>query len=141
MKRIILIINLLVIFCMSGWAQAQITFDKKVHDFGAVLWKNPVTATFTITNSGDKPLVISNVTTSCGCRVANWTKAPIAPGTSGEVNSTFDSIKSTPNNIKLPNIYIWLRYLYYIICFKKSQEILYLLIIFYPLGLEHFYSF
>ena len=91
MKRIILIINLLVIFCMSGWAQAQITFDKKVHDFGAVLWKNPVTATFTITNSGDKPLVISNVTTSCGCTVANWTKTPIAPGASGVVSSTFDS--------------------------------------------------
>jgi hypothetical protein len=76
---------------MSGWAQAQITFDKKVHDFGAVLWKNPVTATFTITNSGDKPLVISNVTTSCGCTVANWTKTPIAPGASGVVSSTFDS--------------------------------------------------
>ena len=91
MKRIILFINLLVIFCMSGWAQAQITFDKKVHDFGAVLWKNPVTATFTITNSGDKPLVISNVTTSCGCTVANWTKTPIAPGASGVVSSTFDS--------------------------------------------------
>lgn len=91
MKRIILIINLLVVFCMSGWAQAQITFDKKVHDFGAVLWKNPVTATFTITNSGDKPLVISNVTTSCGCTVANWTKTPIAPGASGVVSSTFDS--------------------------------------------------
>ena len=91
MKRIILIINLLVIFCMSGWAQALITFDKKVHDFGAVLWKNPVTATFTITNSGDKPLVISNVTTSCGCTVANWTKTPIAPGASGVVSSTFDS--------------------------------------------------
>ena len=78
-------------FCMSGWAQAQITFDKKVHEFGAVLWKNPVTATFTITNSGDKPLVISNVTTSCGCTVANWTKTPIAPGASGVVSSTFDS--------------------------------------------------
>ena len=91
MKRIILFINLLVIFCMYGWAQAQITFDKKVHEFGTVLWKNPVTATFTITNSGDKPLVISNVTTSCGCTVANWTKTPIAPGASGVVSSTFDS--------------------------------------------------
>ena len=91
MKRITLIINLLAIFCMTGWAQAQITFDKKVHEFGAVLWKNPVTATFTITNSGDKPLVISNVTTSCGCTVANWTKTPIAPGASGVVSSTFDS--------------------------------------------------
>ena len=91
MKRITLIINLLAIFCMTGWAQAQITFDKKVHEFGTVLWKNPVTATFTITNSGDKPLVISNVTTSCGCTVANWPQTPIAPGATGVVSSTFDS--------------------------------------------------
>lgn len=91
MKRITLIINLLVIFCLTGWAQAQITFDKKVHEFGTVLWKNPVTATFTITNSGNKPLVISNVTTSCGCTVADWTKTPIAPGATGVVSSTFDS--------------------------------------------------
>lgn len=91
MKRITLIINLLVFFCLTGWAQAQITFDKKVHEFGAVLWKNPVTATFTITNSGDKSLVISNVTTSCGCTIANWTQTPIAPGATGVVSSTFDA--------------------------------------------------
>ena len=40
-------------------------FDKTTHEFGTILWKNPVTATFKITNKGDKPLVISNVTTSC----------------------------------------------------------------------------
>ena len=91
MKRIILIINLLVVACLTGWSQAQISLDKKVHDFGAVLWKNPVTATFTITNSGNKPLVISNVTTSCGCTIANWTKTPIAPGKTGVVSSTFDT--------------------------------------------------
>ena len=91
MKRITLIINLLFVCCLTGWAQAQMTFDKKVHEFGPVLWKNPDTATFTITNSGDKPLVISNVTTSCGCTVADWTKTPIAPGASGMVSSTFDA--------------------------------------------------
>lgn len=91
MKRIIGIIVLLFVFYLTGHAQAKITFDKKVHDFGVVIWKTPVTATFKITNEGDKPLVISNVTTSCGCTVADWTKTPIAPGASGEVSSTFDS--------------------------------------------------
>ena len=32
-------------------------FDKTTHEFGTILWKNPVTATFKITNKGDKPLV------------------------------------------------------------------------------------
>lgn len=91
MKRLTLMISLLVVSCLSTMAQAQITFDKKVHEFGVILWKQPVMATFKVTNSGDKPLVISNVTTSCGCTVANWTKTPIAPGASGVVSSTFDA--------------------------------------------------
>ena len=35
--------------------------------------------------------MISNVTTSCGCTVADWTKEPIAPGKTGIVSSTFDA--------------------------------------------------
>lgn len=76
---------------MTGYAQAKATFDKKTHEFGVVLWKHPATATFTVKNDGDKPLVISNVTTSCGCTVADWTKTPIAPGATGVVSSTFDA--------------------------------------------------
>ena len=72
-------------------AQAKATFDKKVHEHGVVLWKHPATAVFTVKNDGDKPLVISNVTTSCGCTVADWTKTPIAPGATGTVTSTFDA--------------------------------------------------
>ena len=56
-----------------------------------VLWKHPATATFTVKNDGDKPLVISNVTTSCGCTVADWTKEPIAPGATGVITSVFDA--------------------------------------------------
>lgn len=72
-------------------AQPKASFDKTMHEFGTILWKNPVTATFKITNEGDKPLVISNVTTSCGCTVADWTKEPIQPGQAGTVSSTFDA--------------------------------------------------
>ena len=77
--------------CAVGYAQAKATFDKKVHEFGVVLWKHPATATFTVKNDGNKPLVISNVTTSCGCTIADWTKTPIAPGETGVVKSTFDA--------------------------------------------------
>lgn len=76
---------------ISAYAQPKASFDKTMHDFGMILWKNPVTATFKITNDGDKPLVISNVTTSCGCTVADWTKEPIMPGQSGTVSPTFDA--------------------------------------------------
>ena len=91
MKHILTAIFLWMAFCLNGHAQAKATFDKMTHEFGVVLWKHPATATFTIKNDGNKPLVISNVTTSCGCTVADWTKEPIAPGATGEVSSTFDA--------------------------------------------------
>lgn len=91
MKQVILTIFLWTAFCLTGMAQAKATFDKKVHEHGVVLWKHPATATFTVKNDGNKPLVISNVTTSCGCTVANWTKTPIAPGATGTITSTFDA--------------------------------------------------
>ena len=91
MKHILTAIFLWTAFCLNGHAQAKATFDKMTHEFGVVLWKHPATATFTIKNDGDKPLVISNVTTSCGCTVADWTKEPIAPGATGVVSSTFDA--------------------------------------------------
>ena len=91
MKQILIAILLWTVGCLVGLAQPKATFDKKIHEFGVVLWKHPATATFTIKNDGDKPLVISNVTTSCGCTVADWTKTPIAPGATGTVSSTFDA--------------------------------------------------
>ena len=91
MKQIFATILLWTAACLAGYAQPKATFDKNVYEFGVVLWKHPVTATFKVKNDGDKPLVISNVTTSCGCAVADWTKTPIAPGATGEVTSTFDA--------------------------------------------------
>jgi archaellum component FlaF (FlaF/FlaG flagellin family) len=72
-------------------AQPRIVFDKTRHDFGYLMWKQPATTTFTFTNTGDQPLVISNVTTSCGCTLATWTDKPLQPGESGKVTATFDA--------------------------------------------------
>lgn len=91
MKQLIGILLLWAFVCLTASAQPKATFDKNTHEFGVVLWKNPATATFTVKNDGDKPLVITNVTTSCGCTVADWTKTPIAPGASGVITSTFDA--------------------------------------------------
>lgn len=91
MKHILLILSLLMVVTFGLQAQPKVSFDKTTHEFGTILWKNPATATFKITNKGDKPLVISNVTTSCGCTVTDWTKSPIAPGQTGVVSSTYDA--------------------------------------------------
>lgn len=104
MKQIVWMIFLWFVFGLSGQAQPKATFEQKIYEFGTILWKNPVKAVFKVTNNGDKPLVISNVTTSCGCTVANWTKEPIAPGASGEVSSTFDA-KALGHFLKTVGVY------------------------------------
>lgn len=76
---------------LSVAAQPQMLVDKTVYEFGAVAWKRPVSATFTLTNKGNKPLVISHVSSSCGCTAVKWTQTPIEPGKSGSVTTTFDS--------------------------------------------------
>ena len=65
-------------------------FDKTVHDFGDILVSDgPVSCTFTVTNIGDKPLVIYNVASSCGCTDVEWTKQPLKPGEKGSVKATY----------------------------------------------------
>ena len=50
-----------------------------------------MTVEYTITNTGNQPLVLTNVTTSCACSVADWTKEPIVPGGKGIVKASFDA--------------------------------------------------
>lgn len=47
--------------------------------------------TYQFTNTGDKPLVISNVTTSCGCAKAQWTEEPVPAGGKGKITVVFDA--------------------------------------------------
>ena len=70
----------------------NIIIDKKTHDFGDVLLENgPLTCTFTIQNRGDKPAVIYNVVTSCGCTDVKWTREPIRPGGKGTISVTYSN--------------------------------------------------
>lgn len=68
-----------------------ITFDKTEHDFGTLLQGEVVTYSFHFTNTGNAPLIISNVKTSCGCTVGDFPREPIAAGKSGAIKATYDS--------------------------------------------------
>ena len=71
--------------------QPTITFDKTEHDFGTLLQGEVVTYSFHFTNTGNAPLLLSNVNTSCGCTVADFSREPIAPGKDGYIKATYDS--------------------------------------------------
>ena len=49
-------------------------------DFGAFSKSEEKTAVFEIENTGDNPLVILDISTTCGCTTANYDKHPAKPG-------------------------------------------------------------
>jgi hypothetical protein len=70
---------------------AIISFTEYEHDFGKVAEGEKVACTFTFVNKGAGPLMLSSVTTTCGCTVAKYDTKPISPGNSGTVEIVFDS--------------------------------------------------
>ncbi len=68
----------------------EISFDETEYDFGEIEQGTNVEHTFTFTNTGNAPLVITNAKSSCGCTVPTWTKEPIAPGEKGEMLVKFN---------------------------------------------------
>ena len=75
----------------SDEKQAIITFDKKEHDFGTLLQGEVVTYSFHFKNTGNAPLLISSVNSSCGCTVGSYPHEPIAPGKEGNIKVSYDS--------------------------------------------------
>lgn len=68
-----------------------ITFDKTSHDFGEIEAKQSVETVFNYTNTGDSPLVITDIKSSCGCTVPqDWSKEPLSPGDSGHFTVKFN---------------------------------------------------
>lgn len=68
-----------------------ITFEKDFHDFGNLRSGEKVTYSFKFKNTGKSMLLISSVTSSCGCTVSDYPKQPIKPGEEGTVDVSFDS--------------------------------------------------
>jgi hypothetical protein len=69
-----------------------ITWDKKTHDFGDITQGDKVEHTFYFTNTGNEPLIITNVQVSCGCTTPKgWPRDPVAPGGKGELTVAFNS--------------------------------------------------
>ncbi|MBP1638499.1 MAG: putative secreted protein [Bacteroidetes bacterium] len=69
-----------------------LTFAEKSFDFGTVKEEaGKITHEFTFTNTGKAPLVIQQVTASCGCTTPAWTKEPVAPGAKGIITVTYSA--------------------------------------------------
>ena len=59
---------------------ASMVFVSETIDYGTIAHNADGKREFVFTNNGNKPLIITNATGSCGCTVPTYPKEPIAPG-------------------------------------------------------------
>ena len=71
--------------------KAIITFETKEYDFGRIIQGEKISFSFSFTNDGNAPLIISSVASTCGCTIPKWSKEPIEKGEGGEIAVLFDS--------------------------------------------------
>ncbi len=67
-------------------------FENPVYHFDTVAVGEKITHSFSFSNKGKSPLVISSVKPACGCTtLKDWPKDPIAPGEGGVITVEFNS--------------------------------------------------
>ncbi len=109
MKHLLFILTAMLLSVGSLSAQekqAVISAKETIFDFGTIKEiDGKVTHAFVIENTGDGPLVITRVIASCGCTTPEWTKEPIAPGKTGDVNITYNPAGRPGPFVKTISIY------------------------------------
>jgi len=101
MKNIILLITIFF-FCSIGLkAQStdkknnsnlsEITFSYLEYDYGTIMKGGDGSCEFRFKNTGNEPLILSNVHASCGCTIPSWTKEPVMPGKEGVIKVTYNT--------------------------------------------------
>lgn len=72
----------------------KVEFAALEHNYGQVQKGGDGNCEFTFTNTGNEPLILSNVRASCGCTTPSWTQAPVMPGQTGTIR-----VKYNTNNV------------------------------------------
>ncbi|MFO7723781.1 MAG: DUF1573 domain-containing protein [Bacteroidales bacterium] len=96
MKRILILSTVLMGFTLLAQGQAkgpEIKFENIEHNYGQIPEGGGVANhTFTFTNTGDEPLVLTKVQPGCGCTASDYTKTPILPGERGMVTAGYNPL-------------------------------------------------
>ena len=81
----------LIFMGLEAYAQPQMQFDRQSVDFGTILWANPATAEFKVTNKGNSPLTFQSVDASCACTAIEWPQRGLQPGETASIKAVFDA--------------------------------------------------
>jgi hypothetical protein len=111
MKSLItLIFGFFVVFC--AFAQEEqalvdgpvITFEEASFDFGDIYQGDKVEHVFKLENTGNQPLIITNVQTTCGCTATEWPREPVMPGDTTSLKVNFNSAGKYGRQNKVINV-------------------------------------
>jgi len=69
----------------------RMEFEEEAFNFGTIKEGEVVEHVFKFKNTGDFPVVLAQVSASCGCTTPTYTSTPVKPGESGEISVKFDS--------------------------------------------------
>jgi hypothetical protein len=75
----------------SGLNAEHMNFKFPVHDFKTVQEGPAAEHEFVFTNTGKEPIVISNVSASCGCTTPSYSKEPVLPGKTGTIKASYNT--------------------------------------------------
>ncbi len=71
--------------------QAEFLFNKTSHRFPKTKEGAVLKCEYEFTNSGNKPLIISEIKVQCTCTKFEYPKEPVKPGEKGIIKVTFDT--------------------------------------------------
>lgn len=95
MKKLVLIV-LMAFVGFAAQAQAKISFKAETIDFGQIAKGSDGIRVFEFTNTGNAPLVIEDVKSTCGCTVPKKPEGAIAPGESSTIQVKYDTNRVGP---------------------------------------------
>ena len=79
--------------------------DSSSYDFGTIKEGQVVEHTFKFRNDGEYPLILNNITSSCGCTTPEWPKEPIGPNATSSISVRFDSKNKSGPQVKTITVY------------------------------------
>lgn len=71
--------------------KTRVTWTEKSYYFSSITEGEVVTHHFFVKNTGNRPLIITNIKPSCSCLASYYTKKQINPGESGEIIVEFNT--------------------------------------------------
>ncbi len=83
--------TILFFFIAVSFNAQEFKFEKETIDYGKIAKGVNGEKIFVFTNTGDKPLIIKNIQSSCGCTVPKKPENPIMPGEKGEIKVSYDT--------------------------------------------------